>query len=155
MLDQTSLEPIPSRCINMVLLNTEIIIRMAIITRTSSNTVSIQMDQQTTKYPLAPKFVRQKAPTRRNELLRSVVRILPGADASGINRVSLQHNLNIASCQNWSMLHTYCCRFSSGSSSCLDSPHEDRISRHWIVTYSHPSQAHLVRVMFCLVVGMS
>ena len=30
MVDQTSLERVPSRCINMVLLNTEIIIRMAI-----------------------------------------------------------------------------------------------------------------------------
>jgi len=81
MVDQTSLERVPSRCINMVLLNTEIIIRMAITTRTSSNTASIPMDQQTIRYLLAPKFVRQKAATRRNELLRSVVRILPGADA--------------------------------------------------------------------------
>jgi hypothetical protein len=108
MLDQTSLERVLSKCTNMVLNNTETIIRMAITTiiRTSSNMVSIPMDQQTIKYLPGLKCEHQKAATRQNELVSSVVKILPGADAFAISRVSLQHNLNIASCQDWSMLHT-------------------------------------------------
>ena len=108
MADLISLERVLSRCINMDLNNIETIIRMVITTviRISSNMVSILMDRQATKFPPDPKYDRRKAATKQNERLSSVVDILPGADAFGIKPRFVIAYLNIASCQNWSMLHT-------------------------------------------------
>jgi hypothetical protein len=139
MADLISLERVLSRCINMDLNNIETIIRMVVTTviRVSSNMVSILMDRQATKFLLDPKYDRQKAATKQNERLSSVVKILPGADAFGIKPRFVIAYLNIASCQKL-VYATYLelLRYLR-IPRLLGFAARRRISKHWIVTSSH------------------
>jgi hypothetical protein len=150
------LERVLSRCINMDLNNIETIIRMVVImvTRTSSNMASIPMDRQTAKFLPDLKDDRQKAATKQNERLSSVVEILLGADAFGIKPRFVTAYLNRASYQNWSMLHRAAAssedpevawiRSTKPNIEALDrGEFSFRLERIWCV------------FMFCLVVGIS
>jgi hypothetical protein len=98
---------------------------------------SILTDLRTIIFRPGHRYEHQKAVTRQNERPSSVVKILHGADASASTVFRLQHHLNIASCQDWSMLHTWFCCINKGSSGCLDLRQESQPSKHWIVTCSH------------------